>query len=75
MARQRRTSRALLVSVHVDSAARGRWYARIASYSDPLSPDTSWERLSTVEDVCAAVCSWIESATEDERSREDVTDQ
>jgi hypothetical protein len=75
MAHRRRTSVALLVSVHVDPAAGGRWYARVASYRDPLSPDTHWERLTTVDDVCTAVCGWLESVTQEERAAECVTDQ
>jgi hypothetical protein len=75
MARRRQTSVALLVSVHIDPAAGERWYARIASYGDPLSTDVHWERLTTVEDVCTTVCGWLESVTRQERPTECVTDQ
>ena len=42
---------------------------------DQMSVDINWERLTTVDEVCTAVCGWLESVTQEERPAECVTDQ
>lgn len=61
MARPRRHSAALVITVHVDPSSVPAWYARIVGYRHPESRARTVTLVTTADDACTAVRVWLES--------------
>ncbi len=67
MAPKRRAA-ALVVSAFVTPHGNPPWYARISFYGDTFAPAVQAPTQVTVEGVCDAVRTWLESVIQDERT-------
>jgi hypothetical protein len=73
MTSQARRSSALLVSVYVDPEGRPRWFARLSSYRDAISPAAPVSTEFSVDDVCASLRAWLVSVVEDQNPTREGT--
>jgi len=55
---------ALVISAFAENQGNHRWYARISSYRDAFSPESSSVTVRTPASVYDAVRDWLESVLE-----------
>jgi hypothetical protein len=60
-----RRSAALLISIHVDPESASPWYARLYGYERTDEDRKDLKYATTIDDVCEAVRTWLESLVSD----------